>query len=90
VKLHNHFLKEDLEQASKEFECVKDLLIAINDEVQSGNMEKAKHLSIDLTKSLHELSRLAEKKKKMDDINYYMKKLGTAQVIRMIVHAKNK
>lgn len=90
MKLHNHFLSSDLEQASREFHCTKDLLVEINRNLRHGKIEKAKHLSIDLTKSLHELTKLAEKKINLNRLNYYMKELGTTQVIRRLVHAKDK
>src|SRR5699024_7627857 len=62
MKLHNHFLPDDMEEASKEFWCIKDLIIKLKLQLDRGNTEGAKHTSIDLTKSLHELTKLSEKK----------------------------
>lgn len=88
MRLHEHFLKSDLHQASREFWCVKDVLKAIHEELSKGNAEKAKHLSIELTRSLHELSRLADKKYEMDRINRLVEQMGTAginiEVLRMV------
>lgn len=88
MKLHKYFLPEDLEQASREFWCLKDLLLKITADIENGEIEKAKHLSIDLTRSLHELSRLSSKKHEMDKVNYLMEQLGAAgmniQVIRKL------
>jgi len=62
MKLHEHFLPEDMKEASKEFWCIKDLIIKLKLQLDRGNTEGAKHTSIDLTKSLHELTKLSEKK----------------------------
>jgi outer membrane protein assembly factor BamD (BamD/ComL family) len=56
-------MPEDLKQASQESWCAKDLLQLISESLDAGEVEKAKQHSIDLTKSLHELSKLADKKR---------------------------
>lgn len=90
MRLHEHFLPGDLEKASKEYHCIRDLLIDINLELKKGNSERAKQLSIELTRSLHELTRLAEKKSDLDRISTYMEQLGAAginiQVVRKLKH----
>lgn len=66
MRLHKHFMPEDLKQASQESWCAKDLLQLISELLESGEVERAKHYSADLTKSLHELSKLADKKRKAE------------------------
>lgn len=90
MKLHKHFLKEDLYDASKEFNCFKDCLVLMNEQVECGDIEKAKQLSIDVTKSLHELSKMAHKKMQTDrsiDLINQLKQRGiNIQVIRGFMH----
>jgi len=90
MKLHKHFLPEDLGQASREFWCIKDLLQKITFLIEEGEIEKAKRLSIDLTRSLHELSRLSAKKYEQDQMNQIVEMMGSAginvQVIRKLHH----
>lgn len=69
MKLHEHFLKEDLYQASKEFNCFKDCLELTMIHVNNGDVELAKQRSIDVTKSLHEMSKLAQKKNDIERRN---------------------
>ncbi|MEN2765800.1 hypothetical protein [Ornithinibacillus xuwenensis] len=66
MKLHQHFLPQDLKQASEEYWCVVDLLEVITKDIQKGDIELAKHRSTDLTRSLHEMSQLAHKKQIVD------------------------
>lgn len=90
MKLHKHFLPQDLPQASKEYWCFKDLLLKITTEIENGNIEKAKHHSLDLTRSLHELSRLSAKKYEQEKVNHLIEQMGVAginvQVIRKLHH----
>jgi len=80
MKLHRHFLPQDLNQASREYHCTRDLLIKVSHELQHGNIEKAKHLSIDLTRSLHELERLADNKHEQDKVNHLIEMMGTSSI----------
>lgn len=66
MRLHEHFLNEDLHTASKEYHCFKDCLELTVLHLENGDVELAKQRSIDVTKSLHELSKLADKKNKAD------------------------
>jgi len=92
MRLHDHFLPEDLEQASREHWCAKELLDRISLLTDVGEIEKAKHLSIDLTRSLHELSRLSDKKKEMDKVKRLFEQMNmngiNVQVIRRIGNAR--
>lgn len=86
MRLHKHFLPQDLGQASKQYHCFKDCLELMIRHLENGEMEKAKHRSIDVTRSLHELSRLSAKKYEMDKVNQLVEQMGVAglniQVIR--------
>lgn len=75
MKLHEHFLKEDLYQASKEFNCFKDCLELTMIHANNGDVELAKQRSIDVTKSLHELSKMAYKKTQVDRRNEMVRQL---------------
>lgn len=90
MKLHKHFLPQDLEKASREYHCYKDLLIRMQVEADSGRMEQAKLTSIDLTKSLHELNKLLEKKYQHEKMLRVAEMMGTAgvhvQVVRKMLH----
>lgn len=80
MKLHKHFLPEDIRHASEEYWCVMDLLTEIMTKLQNGEMESAKHRSIDLTKSLHELSMLSGKKYTIDRRNEIVNQMNAAGV----------
>lgn len=86
MRLHEHFLKDDLDKASEEYHCFKDCLSLMVTHIEDGNIELAKQRSIDVTKSLHELSKLADKKNKADKQNMlvqYMIQNGISiQVLR--------
>lgn len=75
MKLHEHFLKEDLYQASKEFNCFKDCLELTMIHAKNGDVELAKQRSIDVTKSLHELGKMAYKKTQVDRRNEMVRQL---------------
>ncbi len=66
MNLHEHFLPRDLEQASKEYKCVKELMQKIQDYVAKGKVDQAMELSTSLTLSLHELSNLAFHRRKLE------------------------
>ncbi|WP_164219311.1 hypothetical protein [Virgibacillus sp. YIM 98842] len=76
MRLHKHFMPEDLKQASKESWCAKDLLQLISELLEAGEVEKAKHYSTDLTKSLHELSKLADKKRIAESYAKMLRQMG--------------
>jgi len=58
--------------------------------LNNGNAELAKHRSIDVTRSLHELCKLAEKKYEVDRMNFYTEMMGASgvnmQVVRKLHH----
>ncbi|MFC2948570.1 hypothetical protein [Virgibacillus sediminis] len=66
MKIEDHFLPEDIKRASEEYWCVMDLLSDVMDNVFAGDIEMAKHRSIDLLKSIHELSKMSDKKTATD------------------------
>lgn len=76
MRLHKHFLPPDLKQASEEFWCAKDLLEVITNEIEQGNLELAKHRCIDLTKSLHVMSKLSGNKYRIDRHNEIIKRMN--------------
>ena len=92
LRLHQHFLPEDLEQASKQYWCLIDLLTVITKEIQRGDIVAAKYRSTDLTRSLHELSKLADKKQVVDRHNALVQQMihdGVhIQVIRRLHHER--
>jgi len=86
MKLHESFLKEDLFQANEEYVCFRDCLELMIEHIQEGEMEQAKQRSIDVTKSLHELSKLAQKKNELErrtKLVRHMQEQGiTIQIVR--------
>ncbi|MYL45017.1 hypothetical protein GLV94_05130 [Virgibacillus halodenitrificans] len=90
MKLENHFLPEDISDASKEYWAVLDLMAAIMRKINDGDIEIAKHFSIDLTKSLHELTKLSGKRYKQNryqEIVNRMKDQGIhIEVVRGLMH----
>ncbi|MGY0692658.1 hypothetical protein ACW2QC_07665 [Virgibacillus sp. FSP13] len=90
MKLHNEFLPENIYQASQEYWCGMDLLCVIMDKLNSGDFETAKNMSIDLTKSLHELSLMSDKKRNQDKLNTLMDALVkqgvTVELVRRYSH----
>lgn len=90
MKLHKHFLNSDLDQASREYHCTRDLIVLIRKNLMDGNIEQAKQLSIELTRSLHELSKLADKKLEQDKFNHLIEMMGAAgihvQVLRGVIN----
>lgn len=63
MELHEHFLEPDLKQASIHYSCFKDCLLRVSSHIDQGEMESAKHRATDMLKSLHELSKLNDKKR---------------------------
>lgn len=90
MNLHEHFLDEDLGQASREFKRFKDSLEVVTKNVNKGEMEKAKHHATDMISSLHELSKLTYKKKDFEMRNEIMNLMGLAGIdvraVRMMLH----
>lgn len=90
MKLHKHFLPEDMVKASQEFHSVKDCLQLINLHLRVGDIHYAEERTKDMLFSLQELSRLADKKEsksKFDSLLEYLQARGiNAQVVRMIKH----
>src|SRR5699024_3676857 len=86
MKLHERFLKEDLLQANEEYVCFRDCLGLMVDHVLKGEIEQAKQRSIDVTKSLHEMSKLAQKKidfERRTELIKQMQEHGiTVQIVR--------
>ncbi|WP_121615249.1 hypothetical protein [Virgibacillus halodenitrificans] len=92
MKLENHFLPEDISDASKEYWAVLDLMAAIMRKINDSDIEIAKHFSIDLTKSLHELTKLSDKKYKQDryqEMINEMKEQGIhIELVRGLMHER--
>jgi len=90
MRLHKHFLSSDLGQASRQYHCFKDCLQLMVQHLEKGEIEKAKHRSIDVTRSLHELNRLSEKKYEQDQMNRLIEMMGASgidvQVVRKLSH----
>lgn len=90
MKLHKHFLPQDMVQASKEFHSVKDCLKLIDLHLNAGDIKFAEERIKDMLFSLQELSRLAgkkESKSKLDNLLEHLHVKGiNAQVVRMIKH----
>ncbi|MGM8212601.1 hypothetical protein ACLIBH_07385 [Virgibacillus sp. W0430] len=92
MKLHEHFLPNDLYEASKEFHSFKDCLALVTAHIDKGEIEieLAQHRSVDMIKSLHELVQLARKKNEIDRRNRLLEQMGAAginiQVVRMYKH----
>lgn len=75
MRLHEHVLPKEMVQGSKEKHCAEDLLKLITKQLKEGKIEAAKLNSIDLTKSLHELSKMKDRKRtseKYDALLSYM------------------
>jgi len=90
MKLHKHFLEKDLALASRHYHCFKDSLELVTMHLENGNLELAKQRSIDVTRSLHELCRLAEKKNEVDRIGFYIEMMdNSGQAMQIIRRLKN-
>ncbi|WP_106494931.1 hypothetical protein [Lentibacillus sp. Marseille-P4043] len=92
VKLEKQFLPDDIYRASQEYWCSLDLQCMIAEKLVSGDFDAAKNMSIDLTKSLHELSKMSDKKHDQDELNTLMDELiqqGVAfELVRRYSHER--
>lgn len=86
--IHNHFLPQDAARASEEFHSFKDCLTLTLWHTESGNMKLANERLMDTMKSLHELTRLAEKKNEVDQRNLQMERMGTQGVYIEVARGK--
>lgn len=68
MKLHKHFLKEDLYNADKEFNCFKDCLILAYESVEKGDMQAAQLRMYDANRSFTELARLSKNKNESEQL----------------------
>ena len=62
MSFYKHFSKENSFKAKLERICLNDCLSMMIEHIEKGNFELAKQRSIDVTRSLHELSKLAERR----------------------------
>lgn len=74
-----HFSPLDISKASEEYWCAMDLLSNIMTKLQQGEIEAAKQRSIDLLKSIHELSKMSSEKYGKDR-NEFINRLNTSGV----------
>ncbi|MGX9931990.1 hypothetical protein PD280_06290 [Virgibacillus salarius] len=92
MNLEKHFLPNDIKRASEEYWCVMDLLSMIMKLTNEGNIARAKHLSTDLTKSLHELEQMSSKKYKEDKLHTLVQELAQrgvdVEVVRVRLHER--
>lgn len=90
MELHKHFLEQDLKQASIHYSCFKDCLKSVTDHVEKGDVELAKHRTQDMLLSLHELSKLSDKKYNQEKfqplIRQMMQQGIDIEVVRMYFH----
>ncbi|WP_188453767.1 hypothetical protein [Virgibacillus oceani] len=63
MKLHNHFLKDDISKASEEYWRAMEALSNTMTLMNQGRISEAKHVSIGITKALHEQEKLTDKKR---------------------------
>lgn len=63
MNMKRHFLKEDIEQARREINCIGKCIALVQAHIDHGNFEMAQDRAVDLMKSLSEIRRLALKKK---------------------------
>ncbi|MBN6206230.1 hypothetical protein JYK21_07185 [Ralstonia pickettii] len=89
MNLHEHFLPNDMVQASKEYKCFKDCLKQVHIQMDKGNIEIAKHRTIDMLKSLHELSKLSEKKYRVECYKHLLQHMNTVGVNIELVRGFN-
>ena len=85
MKLHKHFLQQDMVQASKEYHSYKDLLAIVDRELDRGDIESAKHRATDMLLSLQELSKLSYKKYNLERQNKLMEQMGAAGISIQLV-----
>lgn len=87
MKLHKHFLPQDMVQASKEYHCYKELSALVDREIERGDIESAKHRATDMLLSLQELSKLNYKKHKLERQNKLMEQMGAAGISIQVVRS---
>lgn len=89
MNLHEHFLGKDLVQASKEYKRLKDCLKIATESIDQGEIEKAKHYSIDVLSSLHELTKLSKDKARVDRLSRLIPGMPTAIHIDIVRALQN-
>jgi len=62
MNLQKHFLPKDIKKASEEYWRTMDLLSCTMEHIQSGDIDTAKHHSIELLLSIHKMSKMSSKK----------------------------
>ncbi|CDQ41475.1 hypothetical protein [Virgibacillus salexigens] len=88
MKLENHFLQADISKASEEFYRSLGLLSSIMNHVNEGNLSKAKHLSTDLTMSLHKMEKMSSDKYNADQFHSVIQDLVNSGASFQIVRDK--
>lgn len=89
MNLHEHFLPQDLVQASKEYKSFKDCMKHVQGDMEQGDIEVAKHYTIDMLRSIQELSKLSDRKKTSDRHKRLMNGMPTVthiELTRMMNH----
>jgi len=66
LNLEKHFLPLDIKKASEEYWRTMDLLSITMEHIQQGDIETAKHYSIDLLLSIHKMSKMSSEKYAVD------------------------
>lgn len=75
MNYQKHFKFEDIHEAEKEHKCIKDLIVLILLNTDSGNVSKAKDRGVELMNSLHRLEQLNESKRDQDELNNLLHQL---------------
>ncbi len=65
MNIEQHFLPEHISEASEEYWRVVGLMKIIMENISEGELYQAKHISTDLTLSLHKLTKLSSEKYKL-------------------------
>lgn len=76
MKLHKHFLENDIKQASYEYWKHLDLMSSVARYMAIGDVKNAKLLSVELTKAIHEMDKLNDKKLQLDRRNEIVKMMN--------------
>lgn len=76
MKLHKHFLDNDIKQASYEYWKHLDLMSSVARYMAIGDIKNAKLLSVELTKAIHEMDKLNDKKLQLDRHNEIVKMMN--------------
>ncbi|MFA1820592.1 hypothetical protein ACDX78_10475 [Virgibacillus oceani] len=88
MNFEKHFLPKDIETASQEYWCILDLLTSTLEKLQTGDIEAAKQDSIDLLKSLQEMSKMTSEKQQIDRMHEMVNRLNASGVHIEIVKRK--